>query len=368
MSDRTVKPSVAKDLIKRCIQARRPVFLWGPPGIGKSDIIEQIGKEQDRPVIDIRLILMDPTDIKGIPYYNPTSGKMEWAHPSELPEDDGIFSNALLFFDEMNSAPPSVQGAAYQIILNRRIGEYHLPDGVDIVAAGNRQNDKGITNRMPTPLANRFVHLELRSDFDDWQQWAMEHKVHPDVVGFLSHHKQHLNNFDPKSPDHAFATPRSWVFVSDLLDDSLGKIPESKITDLVAGTVGSGLAIEFNTHRRISAKLPLPEDILTGKEKNLKIKEISAMYSLAVSMSYTLKEWFDAIAEENDKDKKAKLDDAFHTAVDHFFTYSMDNFSTEMIILTAKMALKNYGIRFSHKKVKSFKKFNDEYGPYILGD
>ena len=368
MSDRTVKPSVAKQLIKRCIQARRPVFLWGPPGIGKSEIIEQIAKEQDRPVIDIRLILMDPTDIKGIPYYNPNSGKMEWAHPSELPEDDGIFSNALLFFDEMNSAPPSVQGAAYQIILNRRIGEYHLPDGVDIVAAGNRQNDKGITNRMPTPLANRFVHLELRSDFDDWQQWAMENMVHPDVVGFLSHHKQHLNNFDPKSPDHAFATPRSWVFVSDLLDESLGKIPESMITELVAGTVGSGLAIEFNTHRRISAKLPLPEDVLSGKVKDLKIKEISAMYSLAVSMTYTLKGMYDTLVNETNKAKKAELDDAFHKAVDNFLSYSMDNFTTEMTILAVKMALDKYRIHFSHQKAKMFKRFGDKYGTYVLGD
>jgi hypothetical protein len=133
-----------------------------------------------------------------------------------------------------------------------------------MICAGNRESDKGVTFRMPSPLANRLVHVEMRSDFDDWQKWAINHQIHTDVVGFLSHHKQKLYNFDPKSQDKAFATPRSWVFVSQLLSDD---IPESMNTSLVAGTVGEGIATEFAAHRKVAAKMPKAEDVLNGKVK-----------------------------------------------------------------------------------------------------
>ena len=127
----------------------------------------------------------------------------------------------ILFLDEMNSAAPAVQAAAYQLILNRKVGQYTLPDNVLIVAAGNREADKGVTYRMPAPLANRFVHLELRVDFDDWFAWAVapQNNIHSDVVGYLTFAKKDLYDFDPKSPSRSFATPRSWSFVSELLED-----------------------------------------------------------------------------------------------------------------------------------------------------
>lgn len=167
ISVRQVGPKSAKKSIRYAIKKRRPVFLWGPPGIGKSDIVKQIGEDTNREVIDVRLALWEPTDIKGIPYYNSDAGKMVWAPPAELPTDPD--STAIIFLDELNSAPPAVQAAAYQLILNRRVGTYTLPKGVDLVAAGNREGDRGVTYRMPSPLANRFVHLEAKVDFDDWQ-------------------------------------------------------------------------------------------------------------------------------------------------------------------------------------------------------
>jgi MoxR-like ATPase len=183
ISVRQVGPKSAKRAIRKAIKVRRPVFLWGPPGIGKSDLVKQIGEEADREVIDVRLALWEPTDIKGIPYYNADQGKMVWAPPSELPVDED--STAIIFLDELNSAPPAVQAAAYQLILNRRVGTYKLPKGVDIVAAGNREGDRGVTYRMPAPLANRFVHIEMKVDFDDFQDWATLNKVHPEVVGYV---------------------------------------------------------------------------------------------------------------------------------------------------------------------------------------
>ena len=170
---RTVSPNGAKKSIMRAFKKKRPVFMWGPPGIGKSDIVGQITHSlKNSHLIDIRLSLWEPTDIKGIPYYSANDNVMAWAPPQELPTEEFAkqFDYIVLFLDEMNSAAPAVQAAAYQLILNRRIGQYKLPDNVLIVAAGNRDADKGVTYRMPAPLANRFVHLELAVDFDDWFQ------------------------------------------------------------------------------------------------------------------------------------------------------------------------------------------------------
>ena len=163
----------------------------------------------DAHVIDVRLSLWEPTDIKGIPYYAANDNSMQWAAPAELPTMELAKKHKwiILFLDEMNSAAPAVQAAAYQLILNRKVGQYTLPDNVLIVAAGNREADKGVTYRMPAPLANRFVHLELAVDFDDWFQWAVDNNQHKDVVGYLQFAKKDLYDFDPKSPKKSSQHP-----------------------------------------------------------------------------------------------------------------------------------------------------------------
>lgn len=357
---RTERPRDVKIFLARCMEVGRPAMIWGPPGIGKSELIAEIGDETGRPVIDMRLLLLEPTDIKGIPYYDPTTKTMKWAQPADLPTDTNM-ANAILFLDEVNAAPPSVQAAAYQLILNRRVGEYHLPKGVSMLCAGNRESDKGVTFRMPSPLANRLVHVEMASHFDDWQKWAIANKIHADVVGFLSHHKQKLFNFDPKSPDKAFATPRSWFFVSQLISDAL---PESMNTALVAGTVGEGLATEFTAHRKVAARMPKSDDILLGKEKALNVKDLSAMYSLTISLCYTLDEW----AKRAKTKENGFTMDEWHECVDNFFNYMMANFQTEMIVLGAKTALRDYELPINHRQLKSFKVFHEKYGKFILED
>jgi hypothetical protein len=349
-TNRTVSPNDAKRALRKCIKIQRPVFLWGPPGIGKSDIVAQIGAEQDREVIDVRLNLWEPTDIKGIPYYNSDKGTMTWAPPAELPTDED--STAILFLDELSSAAPATQAAAYQLILNRRVGTYKLPKGVSIVAAGNREADKGVTYRMPAPLANRFLHLELRTDFDDWLNWATANMVHEQVVGYVSFAKQDLYDFDPKSSSRAFATPRSWSFVGELLNDD--DLPEGTLTDLVSGAIGEGLAVKFMAHRKVAKQMPKPEDILTGKVKKCDIKEISAMYSLTVAMCYEL---------QTANQKKVKDWDAMS---DNFFGFMMDNFPTELVVMGAKTALTNYALPFDASKLKNFDRFHEQYGKYII--
>ena len=353
IATRTIGPNDAKKSILRAMKKQRPIFIWGPPGIGKSDIVSQITNTfEDSKLIDIRLSLWDPTDIKGMPYYAANDNTMKWAPPMELPDAAMAkkYKTIVLFLDEMNSAAPAVQAAAYQLILNRKVGTYVLPDNVLIVAAGNRDADKGVTYRMPAPLANRFVHLELKVDFDDWFQWAVNNDIHQDVVGYLTFSKKDLYDFDPKSPSRSFATPRSWSFVSELLEDDDDEITT---TDLVSGSVGEGLAVKFMAHRKVSANLPNPSDVLDGKVKTLETREISAMYSLTVSLCYELK-------EANDKGNK-KFDDM----VNNFLRFSMDNFDTELVVMGIKLGLTQYQLPIDPDEVECFDEFHEKYGKYI---
>jgi len=350
---RQVTPNSAKSSIKVAIERKRPIFLWGPPGIGKSDIVEQITNSlPNSHLIDIRLSLWEPTDIKGIPYFDSNQNKMVWAAPAELPDAKMAkkYDHIVLFLDEMNSAAPAVQAAAYQLVLNRKVGQYVLPDNVMIVAAGNREADKGVTYRMPAPLANRFVHLEMRVDFDDWLEWATANKQHSDVVGYITFSKKSLYDFDPRSSSRAFPTPRSWIFVSDLLDDNLD---ENTTTDLVSGSVGEGEAVKFMAHRKVASTLPNPTDILVGKVTELNSKEISAMYSLTVSLCYELKE----ASDKNDK--------MFDKKVSNFLRFAMDNFDTELVVMGIKLALTQYSLPIDPDKVDCFDEFHERYGKYI---
>ena len=353
MITRQISPNNCKTSIRHAMTKKRPVFLWGAPGIGKSDIVKQITNTfTNSHLIDIRLSLWEPTDIKGIPYFDSNLNKMVWAPPMELPDAEMAkqYDTIVLFLDEMNSAAPAVQAAAYQLILNRRVGQYTLPDNVYIVAAGNRDADKGVTYRMPAPLANRFVHLEMAVSFDDWFDWAVENKIHQDVVGYLQFSKKSLYDFDPRSPSRSFATPRSWTFVSELLEDDLD---ENTTTDLVSGAVGEGEAVKFMAHRKVASTLPNPTDILNGKVKELTSKEISAKYSLTVSLCYELKESAD------------KRDKKFDNKVSNFLRFAMDNFDTELVVMGIKLALTQYSLPIDPDKVDCFDEFHERFGKYI---
>jgi len=231
-----------------------------------------------------------------------------------------------------------------------------LPDNVVIVAAGNRDSDKGVTYRMPMPLANRFVHVEMRYDFAAWQQWAINKGIHKDVVGYLSFAKQDGYDFDAKASSRAFATPRSWVFVSDMLADE-NSIDNDTLYTLVAGAIGDGLAAKFMAHRKVAGKMPNPLDILEGKVKDLNVKEISAMYSLTISMCYELK---DAVDNKRVDSKR------FHELCANFFDYMMKNFETELVVMGSKIALKTYKLPIEPSQLKNFDEFYKKYGKYIV--
>ena len=209
---------------------------------------------------------------------------------------------------------------------------------------------------MPMPLANRFVHLEMRPDFTAWQLWAVNNQIHKDVVGYLSFAKNDMYDFDAKSSSRAFATPRSWCFVSDLLNDE-DNIDSDSLFNLVAGAVGDGLAVKFMAHRKVAGKMPSPTEILEGKVKNLSVKEISAMYSLTISMCYELKDSIDNKKVDNKK---------FHEMAYNFIQYMMDNFETELVVMGAKIALKTYKLPIEPTQLKNFDEFHKRYGKYIV--
>ena len=355
---RTVTSEGAKRAILKCFKKQRPVFLWGPPGIGKSEVVEGISRELGGAFIDLRLAQMEPTDLRGIPFFNKNNEKMDWAPPIDLPDEEFASQHPIvvLFLDEMNSAAPSIQASAYQLILNRRIGKYVLPKNVVVVAAGNRESDKGVTYRMPAPLANRFVHLEMRVDHESWQNWAVTNTIHKDVVGYVGFAKQDLYDFDPRSSSRSFATPRSWTFVSQLLEDD--DSTDTELTDLIAGAIGEGVAIKFMAHRKIAGQMPRPEDVLEGKVKELKVKEISAMYSMVISLCYELKDRAEKLGN--------KPNEEWHGNADNFFKFMMENFTTELTVMGARVALTTYNLPFVPGKLKNFDEFHKRFGKYII--
>ncbi len=356
MSDniRKVKLSRARSHIERAFNKKRPVFIWGPPGVGKSDVLQQIADDNNGLLIDLRMPLLDPTDLKGYPYRDEETNDMKWATPAELPSKElaDKYETVYLFLDEMNAAPPSVQASAYQLVLNRRVGNYILPDNVVIAAAGNRDTDKGVTYRMPSPLANRFLHLEIEVNHEDWQTWAIANDIIPDVIGYLAFAKQDLFDFDPKSSSRSFATPRTWAFVSSMLEDS--DMNHDEEMDIVTGLVGEGMAIKFMNHKKNASKLPEPSQILSGKVKKLKDIEISSKYALTVGMSYELKNIQDG---GNEKDLTASFN--------NFINFLMDNFEPEMCVLGCKIALSEYDIDVDFADVDRIDEWVDRYGKYM---
>jgi ATPase family associated with various cellular activities (AAA) len=359
---RTVTLDAARREVEICARLKRPLFLWGPPGIGKSELVASICESMNGKLYDLRLALMDPSDLKGVLYYNPAVGNAMWNAPPDLPtkEEAAKYPVVFLFLDEMNSAAPATQAAAYQLVLNRRVGTYELPDNCVIIAAGNRDTDRGVTYRMPKPLANRFVHLQLRVDFESWQNWAIDNMIHPDVLAYVTCNKNDLFQFEPSSNSVSFATPRSWVFVSQLLTQEL---KDMELNDLVAGTVGEGVALKFAAHRKIASQMPNPSDILKGKIKELKNKDIGAKYSITISLCYELKASYDNRGGERMKEAD---NNEWHKEIDNVFRFLLDNLDTELQVMFVSTLMKNYRLPMKTSKTPNYKEFSQKNGNYII--
>ncbi len=256
-----------------------PVMLWGPPGVGKSQMVAQIATRHGVPVIDIRLSQMEPSDLRGIPYR--VNNQVDWAIPTMLPDTERHGPEGILFLDEITSAPPSVSAAAYQLILDRRLGEYQVPDHWAIFAAGNRQGDRGVTYTMPAPLANRFSHFEVETNLDDWVSWAYRNDIDERVIAFLRFRPELLFDFDPAHNPVAFPSPRSWEFAHRGLQ---------KFTDhpqLLQGTlqacVGPAAGVELHAFVNSLDQMPDLDAIIAGQDVTTPT-EIDLQYAVAAAL------------------------------------------------------------------------------------
>jgi hypothetical protein len=256
-----------------------PVMLWGPPGVGKSQMVAQVAGRHAVPVVDIRLSQMEPSDLRGIPFR--VEQRVEWAIPAILPNAERHAAAGVLFLDEITSAPPAVSAAAYQLILDRRLGEYQVPDHWAIFAAGNRQGDRGVTYSMPAPLANRFSHFEVDTHLDDWVAWAYANGLDERVIAFLRFRPELLFDFDPAHNPVAFPSPRSWEFAHRALQ----KFQDEP--QLLQGTlqacVGPAAGIEVTAFVNSLDQMPDLDAICAGDDV-LVPKEIDLQYAVAAAL------------------------------------------------------------------------------------
>jgi len=266
-----MKPSRMKEVLIDVLKTRWPVFIWGPPGVGKSSLVKEIASNKNIKLLDVRASLLDPTDLRGIPYV--TSETAKWAPPAFLPYDKK--SEGILFFDELNAAPPLVQASLYQLTLDRRLGEYELPEKWRILAAGNRAEDASVVFRMPAALSNRFIHLDFEHNLQDWRNWAIDNGIHPLVLGFLGTRGEML--FKMSSSERAFPTPRSWEILSDQLQvfDNYKHIEE-----LMTGTIGEAATIEFMAYCRNALSEKEILKIIKDPEKAKMPEKLSDIYAL----------------------------------------------------------------------------------------
>ncbi|RMB09017.1 ATP-binding protein [Eilatimonas milleporae] len=234
-----------------------PVFLSGPPGVGKSTIVKDYAAQNRLDLIDLRAVLLDPTDLRGLPFPvgDGDDKHVKWLIPEFLPKE----GKGILFLDELNAAPRLVQSACLQLVLDRRLGEYALPDGWQIVAAGNRVTDGAGISTMITPLANRFTHIDVNADLNDWCGWAIVNDMPPELIAFIRFRPELLSQ-DPKNgQDDAFASPRSWHAVGQIM---AANPPRSIERDLYMGRIGEGAVTELISFLEMFRSLPKLDDIL----------------------------------------------------------------------------------------------------------
>jgi len=317
------------------LEANMPVFIHGSPGIGKSYIVNDIARKNDLEIRDIRLSQLDAVDLRGIPSIE--KGQTKWMPPIFLPTDST--SKGVLFLDELNSAPLSVQAAIYQLILDRKIGEYSLPNGWRIICAGNKIDDKGIVFKLPSPLINRMVHLVLEANYEDFKTWAIEASVHPFVIGFLGFRPDLLSTEVPRNSEAnpAFATPRAWTMLSAILHQSEDI---HKLSAIIYGCVGYGAGVEFSAFVNVYNTLPNINAILAGESQDVP-SEPSALYALC-----------SAIIEQYANLKEAA---------------SLLRYSKHLPVEFAVMLIKDLIIKDEAiANLEAFEHWMEEYGDYII--
>lgn len=305
-----MKLSDAYRVVKDSIKNNTPIMLWGPPGIGKSSLIHQIAAEMSREVLDLRLAQLEPTDLRGVPMPDATIGRARWYLPAFWPdraeknmerqvevvdkdgnkkmESVGIKAGncpngpGIVFLDEIEKAPISVKNASLQLVLDRAIGTYKLPDDWAIVCAGNREEDGCFSAPLGAALSNRMIHLDIEPDVDAWGMWARDNNVQEDIIGFLYFKPELLYK---QTEEHAFPTPRSWVMASGL-SENVKTQKEQK--ELIGAAVGRSAAQEYVVWQNVYKSVD-PEKVFAGEMPSFEGKDQSFKYAVALAVAFALK-------------------------------------------------------------------------------
>lgn len=273
-----MNPTLAASAINVGLEADIPVMIWGAPGVGKSETVFQIGQARGVPVRDVRLSQLDPVDIRGVP--SVVEGHTRWNIPSFLP-DPVTEPEGIMFFDEINQATHAVQAAAYQLILDRKVGDYELPPGWRILCAGNRAKDRALANKMSSALNNRLVHIDYEPHLGDWVDWANANTIRPEIISFMRFRPEMLHEHDPSADLRSFPTPRTWAYASRILEAS----PPNLEYEMLTAAVGEAAAGEFMSYIRIYRDLPDIEQIEKDPMKTPMPDEPASLYATAGMLS-----------------------------------------------------------------------------------
>jgi MoxR-like ATPase len=276
-----MKPSMLYEALHALVAERVPAHVWGPSGVGKSQIAHRVADDLEFEFLDVRALQLDPVDFRGLPRI--AADVTEWVPPRFLP----TCGKGILFLDELTSAPQMTQAACYQLVLDRKLGEYVLPDGWVVIAAGNPASERGVHFAMPRPLRNRFVHLHLEADITDWCRWAVRAGVRPEIIAFLRFKPDLLHDGDATLDQNAWPTPRSWEMASNVLIGVGRQTSNAKAeieAQLLEGTIGPAATAEFVGFLRLFRQLPSIDEILLNPEKAPLPDDPSSQIAIATAL------------------------------------------------------------------------------------
>ena len=288
-----MKPNEVKEFLRKSLikLPHRSIFIFGPVGVGKSSIVRQVSEELKWELRDVRLSLLDATDLRGLPAIDREHRETVWTRPIFLPPEN-YKGDMIFFLDEFNTANKSLQNSALQLTLDRQLGEYKLPDGVRIICAGNNISDGAFVTRLSSALSNRFINIDYDVDFETWKEWSYKNRLHPMVIGFHNWKKGDLlYKYKEDVDNKSFPTPRSWQYVSEVM--GLG-LDNGTLLEAIKGCIGEGAAMEYIGFYKIHKDLPAPEDILL-KGKDIVPKESNVMFALCSSLIHLVNDHKDKI-------------------------------------------------------------------------
>lgn len=279
--------------VERAYKNKVATLIWGPPGIGKSQSVKAIAQKLGLELIDLRLPQLEPTDLRGIPAPNRETMAADWFYPSFLPKD----GKGLIFLDEIEKASVAVKNAALQLVLDRRIGDYELPDGWGVIAAANREEDGCFSGQIGTALGNRFLHFEVAADLDVWLKWAYKNDIDTEIMAFLQFQPTRLHKMDAGS--HAFPSPRSWEFLSTMLKGVESEVERGQLFEAAVGAVVGG---EYRVWNKLYRNIDVEAIIVKGelpptktKKDREQLEEPSFKYALSLAVAHYVIKHFEKI-------------------------------------------------------------------------